>query len=586
MLFLAVASSKRLDSNGRCDRCVQRQRRFAAFVGFSWEQLVMRKSVQQQETAVLYLRMSDERQEHSISEQRSELLKYAQKHGYRVLREYTDSAISGDDTARRVGFLRMREDSQKGHFQVVLSWDQDRFGRFDPIEGGYWILPFRNAGVRLETIAQGRIDWNDFAGRLLYLVQQEAKHAYLRDLSRNVLRGQLAKAREGRGADGSAPYGYRLEDGVRVIVPEEAVAVRKIFDEYLKSGTIRSVAASLNAKGIRSPRGKQWRSSTVRSLLVNKKYTGAFVWGKYAAGYYHGTENGEIVPRQKTDKKGPTTPVEHPDRFEAIVDGKTFRAVQKRLARQRRDTSPLRQPGERFLLSGLLKCGHCGYAMIGYHWNRKKAGERRKMYTCSSHHFQGKKVCTRNTISEAALVDCAVRIIREHYLSEANLDRLRKAVREECQSRAVAEESVDVDGIRRRIAELGRRIDSGAERIFAAPPSLTTTLYAKLEQLRAERDRLVAELAAAERRQEGTEQSEFKEAEEAILALGDLRGAFEKADPTDTRELLNSVVSRIDLFFDRHQHGKYTRTTFREGLIRVRPHPAFTSLSTTSRPSG
>ena len=113
--------------------------------------------------------MSDDRQERSIADQRAELLAYATKHGYRILREYTDAGVSGDDTKRRAGFLRMREDSQKGEFQVVLSWDQDRFGRFDPIEGGYWILPFRNAGVRLETIAQGRIDWNDFAGRLLYL---------------------------------------------------------------------------------------------------------------------------------------------------------------------------------------------------------------------------------------------------------------------------------------------------------------------------------------------------------------------------------------------------------------------------------
>jgi DNA invertase Pin-like site-specific DNA recombinase len=92
-----------------------------------------------QETAVLYLRMSDERQERSIPEQRSELLKYAEKHGYHVLREYADSAISGDDTARRVAFLRMREDAQKGGFHVVLCWDQDRFGRFDPIEGGYGV---------------------------------------------------------------------------------------------------------------------------------------------------------------------------------------------------------------------------------------------------------------------------------------------------------------------------------------------------------------------------------------------------------------------------------------------------------------
>jgi site-specific DNA recombinase len=200
------------------------------------------------ETAVLYLRMSDERQERSISEQRSELLIYAKKCGYTILREYTDAAVSGDDTARRAGFLRMREDAQKGGFQVVLCWDQDRFGRFDPIEGGYWILPFRNAGVRLETIAQGRIDWNGFAGRLLYVVQQEAKHAYLRDLSRNVLRGQLAKAREGEGADGSAPYGYRLDDDRRVIEPEEAAVVRRIFEEYLVGGTIRGVAVTYRVR--------------------------------------------------------------------------------------------------------------------------------------------------------------------------------------------------------------------------------------------------------------------------------------------------------------------------------------------------
>ncbi len=536
-----------------------------------------------QETAVLNLRMSDERQQRSIPEQRLELLKYAKKHGYRVLREYADSAISGDDTARRVGFLRMREDAQKGGFQVVLCWDQDRFGRFDPIEGGYWILPFRNAGVRLETIAQGRIDWNDFAGRLLYLVQQEAKHAYLRDLSRNVLRGQLAKAREGKGADGSAPYGYRLEEDKRVVVPEGAAVVRRIFAEYLDAGTIRGVAACLNAEGLRSPRGKQWRASTIRSLLVNKKYAGAFVWGKYAAGYYHGTKKGEIVPQQKTDKKHPTSPIEHPDRFEAIIDSKVFRAVQRRLERQRRDTSPLRQPGDRFLLSGLLKCGHCGYAMIGYHWNRKKTGERRKMYTCSSHHFQGKKACTRNTISEAALVECVVRIIQENYLSEASLNRLRKALRRECRARTVAGESLDVESIERRMEELGRQIDNGADRIFSAPASLTNTLYAKLEQLRAERDRLRAQLEAAERQKAGTDRQGFQEVEDAISTLADLRGAFEKADPVATRELLTSLVSRIDLFFDRHRHGKYTRTTFREGLVRVRPHPAFTNLSTTSR---
>ena len=538
-----------------------------------------------QEIAVLYLRMSDGRQERSIADQRAELLAYAKKQGYRILREYTDSGISGDDTRRRAGFLRMREDAQKGEFQVMLSWDQDRFGRFDPIEGGYWILPFRNAGVRLETIAQGRIDWNDFAGRLLYLVQQEAKHAYLRDLSRNVLRGQVAKARDGRGADGSAPYGYRLEDDRRVIVPKEAAVVRRIFEEYLSGKAIRGVAASLNADGIPSPRGKQWRASTIRSLLVNKKYTGDFVWGKYAAGYYYGTNEGEIIPRQKTDKRQCTSPIEHADCFEAIVDRKLFEAVQRRLKRQRRDTSPLHQKDRRFMLTGLLKCGHCGYAMIGYHWSRKKTGERLKMYTCSSHHFQGKKVCTRNTISEASLVDCVVRIIRQRYLSSENLDRLRKAIHQQ-QAQNSPLEPVDADRIKKRLAELNRQIDNGAERIFSAPPSLTGTLYRKLDQLRAERDRVHVQLEDVKRRLDGTDQQGSQEAEEAICALRNLSKAFEDADPVDTRELLASLVSRIDLFFNRHKCRKYTRTSFREGLIHIRPDAAFASLSTTSRPSG
>ena len=85
--------------------------------------------------------------------------------------------------------------------------------------------------------------------------------------------------------------------------------------------------------------------------------------------------------------------------------------------------------------------------------------------------LQGEKVCTRNTISEASLVDCVVRIIRQRYLSSENLDRLRKAIRQQ-QAQNSPLEPLDVDGIRRRLAELNRQIDNGAERIFSAPPRL------------------------------------------------------------------------------------------------------------------
>src|SRR5262245_35968851 len=95
--------------------------------------------------AVLYLRKSTDKQERSIDDQRQALIDYAKKQSYRIVGEYVDEAISGDDTERRAGFLKMRDDTATGKFSVVLSWDQDRFGRFDPIEAGFWILPFRKA---------------------------------------------------------------------------------------------------------------------------------------------------------------------------------------------------------------------------------------------------------------------------------------------------------------------------------------------------------------------------------------------------------------------------------------------------------
>ena len=46
------------------------------------------------------------------------------KHGYKILREYLDEAISGDATEKRTGFLAMREAVGSGDFAVILCWDR------------------------------------------------------------------------------------------------------------------------------------------------------------------------------------------------------------------------------------------------------------------------------------------------------------------------------------------------------------------------------------------------------------------------------------------------------------------------------
>jgi len=61
--------------------------------------------------------------------------------------------ISGDATEKRLDFQRMIADaSGRRDFEAILCWDQDRFGRFDSVEAGFWIHPLRKAGVKLVTV--------------------------------------------------------------------------------------------------------------------------------------------------------------------------------------------------------------------------------------------------------------------------------------------------------------------------------------------------------------------------------------------------------------------------------------------------
>ena len=515
--------------------------------------------------AVLYLRMSTGRQDKSIPAQRSELTRLAEKKGYHLVGEYLDEAVSGDDTEHRAGFLRIREDAQAGKFDVVLCWDQDRLGRWDLIDGGHYIRPFRLAGVRLETIAQGEVDWEDLTGQLIYSVNQVGKAQFLRDLARNTCRGMLASAREGRaGTGGPSPYGYRSKEGEVWIVPDEAKTVRWIFREYLKPGaSLLGIASKLNRRKVPPPRGKVWRGSSVRAILVRRKYTGSFVYGERNAGKYFAWRNGEVIPRRKSDKAVASEPIIHPDRFEAIVDQETFDRAQAKLASRRGKTA--RKQARQYLLSGLLRCGDCKGAMGAVPRSTPS-------YRCRTYHQSGSSACYCNTIPEGPLVEVVRRRIQERYLSDTALARLRGKIEARLAEKDRQPSRQELDRLRQKIETLDRKIDGAEDAVLEAPLSLRPGLYRKLESLTSDRDGLRAELNALTSRETRSSGRASSEVDQAIEALQRLREAFSKAKPEDTRELLASFVSKVELHFDHRptENGRH-RNTFSHGRIYVRP---------------
>lgn len=99
-------------------------------------------------TAVIYARYSSSNQrEESIESQLRVCHRFAADHDLEVIREYTDSAISGR-TDQRPAFQHMISDSSKGEFNTVLIYAHDRFSR-DKYDTAVYKSKLKKNGVRI-----------------------------------------------------------------------------------------------------------------------------------------------------------------------------------------------------------------------------------------------------------------------------------------------------------------------------------------------------------------------------------------------------------------------------------------------------
>ncbi len=564
--------------------------------------------------AVAYLRRSTSRQEKSLDDQRKEVEQYAAANGYRILRWYKDDGISGDATERRDGFLAIHKVACNGRdFDVILVWDQDRFGRFDSMEAGYWIHPLRKAGVRLVSVTEGPINWDDFTGRVMYSLKQEGKHQFLRDLSRNVSRGQISNAQRGLLCGQAAPYGYdrmlideagvhcqRIRNGEKfgkprgwrtTLVPSDdalkVATVKWLFQTYADTDTgLRSLAAELNARGTPGPSGGQWFAASIKAIFENRNYTGTFTWAKRREGKYHSVTAGQIRERERSEvtlsPSGKPLAIDNPreawivveDAHPAIIAKALFERVQTKLQDRRRRKvgqayrTNTKVNGDTFLLSGLVFCAHCGCKMHGNTLVAK--GHLYPKYCCSNYVRSGKSNphgCGCHSVPQDALVDVLVRKLQECVLSEKNLDRLRKVLHREIAQRQDSSLSGCV-ALRRQVADLDREIERAAENFLRAPAEVLDLIGNKLSALKRQREHLHDELRVAERAREPKDID--REVDALVSNLWRLGEDIARADPARKREVFRQMVERIELRFDRVKQGKKTACPLRSGEIRLR----------------
>ena len=146
--------------------------------------------------------------------------------------------------------------------------------------------------------------------------------------------------------------------------------------------------------------------------------------------------------------------------------------------------------------------------------------------------------------------------------------------------------------LRQQIDRLSAKIDNAEDAILDAPPELRPGLYRKLQELTEDRKRIQGVLDSASR-QQTSEKDRRAEIDREMDALRDLGNALGKAKPEDTKELLSSIVTKIELFYDHTETlGGRKKSEFTHGIVYLRPDAGEgrsanpnSSITSKSRPS-
>ncbi len=303
------------------------------------------------QTAALYIRVStDDQTEYSPDAQRRALLDYAKRNNILVSNEFifTDEGISGRRAEKRPAFMEMiaRAKQKPRPFDLILVHKFDRFARSREDSIVYKSLLRKECGISVVSITE-HIEDDKFSVILEAMLEAMAEY-YSLNLADEVKKGMTEKARRGE-YQTYAPFGYHLDHGTLIPVPEQAAIVRRMYEDYLHHGKSPfGIARELNNLGIRTLRGNTWENRTVKYILQNPVYKGYVRWnpnGKQdLREHKYLTENFII-------QKGSHEPIVPEDLWQSVND--------KLLATHR---STNRKPAELHAhwLSGLLRCDTCG----------------------------------------------------------------------------------------------------------------------------------------------------------------------------------------------------------------------------------
>jgi DNA invertase Pin-like site-specific DNA recombinase len=266
----------------------------------------------------------------AVTRQLEDCRALAAERGWTIAKEYSDNDTSASNGKVRPGYARMLGDAAQKRFDVVIAWHPDRLAR-RLVDLEDLIVRAQRDGFKIATVT-GDLDLSNDMGRLVGRILASVASAEVERKGARQRRALLQSAQQGKPAGGHRPVGYE-PDGIKVR-RDEARHIKKAYRDLLAGASLRGIAAEWNRAGFRSTRGGEWRSDSVRYVLLNPRYAGLRA------------HRGEVIGKAV---------------WRPVVDEETWQNAKVLLENPKRRTTP--DTRRKYLLSGLARC-HCGALMV------------------------------------------------------------------------------------------------------------------------------------------------------------------------------------------------------------------------------
>lgn len=481
----------------------------------------------------------------------------------------TDEGFSGKNTDRP-GFQRLMEDIKSRRVDAVCVYRLDRISR--SVSDFCQLLDlFRRYNIAFISLREN-FDTSTPMGRAMIVISSAFSQLERETLAERVKDNIYELAKTGRWLGGQTPTGFDTASAPSVtnsqkravmLVPVESElsTVRQICALFMELGSLSKLYTHCLLHNIRSRNGIDFSRTTLRCLLTNPVYCTADA-DAYAYFSTHPCQlcadesdfdgiHG-IMPFNRTSKDGPYTLSKSPDEWiisvgahPGTIPGAQWVHIQDMLA-QNKDLGKSFQsaPTETALLSGLMRCAHCGHPMRPKLYGKVQAdGSRLFHYICTGKQETRGQLCTMANAPGHKVDDLVIAHLSSLAASSAFQPGSTVGDLFSESSTVTAEQSIQKH--QAAIAAAQRKMDNLVDALAeGAPPQLRTRLFEQMEALQQEIDRTqqaIDDLTAALLNSQG-QHSLAAHLQTLFAAFDD---SFSSQTYDEKRRLIRSLVDSI-----------------------------------------